>query len=257
MILNKIQIKQINDICVKAGQSILSVYSQTDVGLTLKSDKTPVTIADKRSHEILTAGLMSLFPTIPILSEEMEAITPYETRKEWPSFWCVDPLDGTKEFLKKNDQFCICMAFIQKQSPVIGIIHCPVSGNTYIAQKNEGVLKMDQNKEAVLTSSNSRTTKTRIIGSVSHSSIEFDRYIEQKKKHAQIDLVQIGSALKFIWIAEGNADIYPRFGPTMEWDTAAGQVIVEEMGKNVIDMTTDEPLKYNKKSLVNPHFIVS
>ena len=257
MVLNNIRIKQIIDICVRAGQGILSVYGQTDVGLTLKLDETPVTKADKRSHEILTAGLMSLFPKTPILSEEMEAITPYQTRKEWTSFWCVDPLDGTKEFLKKNDQFCICLAYIKDQTPVIGIIHSPISGITYIAQKNQGVLRVDQNKEAILTSSKSRTTKTRIIGSVSHSSIEFDRYVEQKKKHTQIDLVQIGSALKFIWIAEGKADIYPRFGPTMEWDTAAGQVIVEEMGKNVIDMTTDQPLKYNKKSLVNPHFIVS
>jgi len=209
--------------------------------------------------------------TVPILSEEGKEI-PYDERIKWEYFWLVDPLDGTKEFIKRNGEFTVNIALIHKHKPVLGIIYIPVKDVFYFATINFGAYKLENSgiltenlsieelidkSQKLPLNSNDKTTLT-VIGSRSHTSEEFTEFVKQlNQKHENVEFISSGSSLKLCLVAEGKADVYPRFGPTMEWDTAAGQAIVEQAKGTVMEAETNEPLNYNKSNLLNPFFIVS
>ncbi len=257
-----------------AGEAILEVYD-SDFTVEQKDDKSPLTLADKRSHEIIEKVLEQTITvnnsTVPILSEEGKE-TPYDEREKWEYFWLVDPLDGTKEFVKRNGEFTVNIALIHKHKPVLGIIYIPVKDVFYFAAKNFGTYKLENSEiltddlsiEALVDksqrlplNSNDKTTLT-VIGSRSHTSEEFSEFVKRlDQRHENVEFISSGSSLKLCLVAEGKADVYPRFGPTMEWDTAAGQAIVEQAKGTVMEAETNEPLTYNKNNLLNPFFIVS
>ncbi len=258
----------------RAGEAILDVYG-SDFAVEQKDDKSPLTLADKKSHEIIMDVLAQTITvnncTVPVLSEEGRGI-PFDERKEWEYFWLVDPLDGTKEFVKRNGEFTVNIALIQEHKPVLGIIYIPVKDVFYFAAINLGTYKLENSENLVdnisikelldksqrlpLTS-NDKSSLT-VIGSRSHTSEEFSEFVKRlNEKYGNVEFISSGSSLKLCLVAEGKADVYPRFGPTMEWDTAAGQAIVEQAEGRVMDIQTGEPLRYNKENLLNPFFIVS
>jgi len=236
----------------QAGDAILSVYSE-QFEVTHKTDQSPLTVADLRSHEIISKGLRALTPDLPVLSEEASDI-PFEQRRQWTRYWLVDPLDGTKEFVSRNGEFTVNIALIEDHAPVLGVVHVPVTSTTYTGATGIGAFKhVDAHKPAPLHVASPASTPLRIVGSRSHRGDSLDRYLP---KLAPYELVAVGSSLKFCLIAEGSADFYPRFGPTSEWDTAAAQAVVEAAGGAVIK-TNGERLRYNTKAeLLNPHFLV-
>ncbi|MGR3303550.1 MAG: 3'(2'),5'-bisphosphate nucleotidase CysQ [Candidatus Scalindua sp.] len=258
----------------RAGEAILDVYG-SDFAVEQKDDKSPLTLADKKSHEIIMDVLEQTITvnncTVPVLSEEGRDI-PFDERKEWECFWLVDPLDGTKEFVKRNGEFTVNIALIQKHKPVLGIIYIPVKDVFYFAAINVGTYKLENSENLVdnlsikelldksqrLPLTNNNKSSLTVIGSRSHTSEEFSEFVKRlNKKYGNIEFISSGSSLKLCLVAEGRADVYPRFGPTMEWDTAAGQAIVEQAEGRVMDIQTREPLRYNKENLLNPFFIVS
>jgi 3'(2'), 5'-bisphosphate nucleotidase len=258
----------------RAGEAILEVYG-SDFAVEQKDDKSPLTLADKRSHEIIMDVLQQTITvnnsTVPILSEEGKEI-PYDERKEWEYFWLVDPLDGTKEFVKRNGEFTVNIALIHKHKPVLGIIYIPVKDVFYFAAINFGTYKLENSeiltgdlsikelidKSEKLPLNNNNKTSLTVIGSRSHTSEEFSEFVRRlNEKYKNVEFISSGSSLKLCLVAEGIADVYPRFGPTMEWDTAAGQAIAEQAKCTVMDTQTNEPLSYNKNNLLNPFFIVS
>lgn len=258
----------------RAGEAILEVYD-SDFAVEQKDDKSPLTLADKRSHETIAGVLEQTITvnnsTVPILSEEGRDI-PYDERKKWEYFWLVDPLDGTKEFVRKNGEFTVNIALIHKHKPVLGIIYIPVKDVFYFAAINFGTYKLENSEtitddlsiEALISKSqrlpldNNNKTSLTVIGSRSHTSEEFSEFVKRlEAKYGNVEFISSGSSLKLCIVAEGKADVYPRFGPTMEWDTAAGQAIVEQANGSVIDIQTRKPLRYNKDNLLNPFFIVS
>ena len=258
----------------RAGEAILEVY-KSDFAVEQKDDKSPLTLADKRSNEIIENVLEQTVTvnnsTVPILSEEGEEIS-YEDRKQWEHFWLVDPLDGTKEFVKRNGEFTVNIALIHKHKPVLGIVYIPVKDVFYFAAINIGTYKLEGSeiltddlsieelidKSQKLPLDNNNKTSITVIGSRSHTSEEFSEFVKRlNEKYENVEFISSGSSLKLCLVAEGKADVYPRFGPTMEWDTAAGQAIVEQAKGTVIDTQTNEPLSYNKSNLLNPFFIVS
>jgi 3'(2'), 5'-bisphosphate nucleotidase len=268
-----------------AGRAILDVYRQ-DFDISYKDDHSPLTLADQRSHNIIVSHLSDVSgERLPILSEEGRSIS-YQQRRRWKYFWMADPLDGTKEFIKKNDEFTVNIAQIHQNRPILGVIYVPVKDVFYFAGDGLGAYRMDNSD--ILAIGNNRPVKndfTRvletilarsiklpddnhrfekkdsqitIVGSRSHATKELEAFIENmRKKHEQVEFISAGSSLKLCLVAEGRADIYPRLGPTMEWDTAAGQVIVEQARGSVLNYEVDEPLRYNKKNLLNPWFIAS
>ncbi len=253
---------------LKAGKEILNVYKREDFNVEFKDDNSPLTIADKRAHEIICKELEST--KINILSEESKAI-PYKKRKKWEAFWLVDPLDGTKEFIKRNGEFTVNIALIENQKPILGIIFAPVLNRIYYGYKNQAFLidEVDfsindkelfariQQKSISLPIENLKDKYT-VVASRSHLSIETKEYINLiKQEKGEIEIKSIGSSLKLCLIAEGRADVYPRFGPTMEWDIAAGHAIVEAAGAKLLQTDGKTPLSYNKENLLNPWFIVN
>lgn len=253
-------LKEVIEIAIGAGKKILEVY---DDAYTIheKEDRSPLTIADQLSHSHIQTELSNLFPTIPILSEE-GASTPFKERKNWSSFWLVDPLDGTKEFIKKNGEFTVNIALIEGNRPVIGIVYAPVPDTLYYAEGNKGAYKLmsarsSENRKQVKINTVSEGVK-KVVISRSHLTEATREYIDDlQRKEGLLDFTSIGSSLKFCLIAEGSAHYYPRLAPTMEWDTAAGQMIVEEANGQVIEFETGNPLVYNKKFLTNPSFLCS
>ncbi|MFC0297001.1 3'(2'),5'-bisphosphate nucleotidase CysQ [Geobacillus jurassicus] len=265
--MNSIRLVDLLKISLDAGKEILQVY-ENDFNVESKEDDSPLTLADKKSHETIVKGLSSLYPNIPVLSEEGKSI-PYETRKEWNYFWLVDPLDGTKEFIKKNGEFTVNIALIEAGKPVVGVIYAPVLDTAYFAKKSVGSFKLAnastveiQDDVELVNASvrlplETKKEKISVVASRSHLSPETEEYIHQiKEKYGEVDITSAGSSLKFCLVAEGKADVYPRFAPTMEWDTAAGQAIVEQAGGLVFNTKTSEDLTYNKENLLNPWFIV-
>jgi 3'(2'), 5'-bisphosphate nucleotidase len=254
------------NLIVLAGKSVMQVYSKP-FNVEYKEDHSPLTEADKMSNDIISSGLRGTeFPLV--LSEEMAEV-PYEERKAWKNFWLVDPLDGTKEFVKRNGEFTVNIALMNDGLPVLGLIYLPVLQTLYFAIKGKGAFRileagkytyqwMDQlTKVAERLPLFQPKRDYTIIASRSHLSPETEAFIAQEtKKHGKVNTVSAGSSIKFCLIAEGKADTYPRFAPTMEWDSAAGQIIVEEIGKKVLNMDTNKTLSYNKKSLLNPSFLV-
>ena len=263
-------LEKLIDIAAEAGEAIREIY-HTEFQVSYKEDCSPLTMADQRSHAIILGRLTGLSPRFPVLSEEGRDI-PYDERKKWEYFWLVDPLDGTKEFVKRNGEFTVNIALIHNSRPVAGMIYVPEKRTYYFAAEGLGAYKLvsdsttlprlsygDLIKKARRLSSGIEVQDGRpftIIGSRSHASKEFEGFIRaMKERYADATILSAGSSLKFCLVAEGAADIYPRFGPTMEWDTAAGQCIVEESGGVVVDMSRKK-LTYNKESLLNTDFIV-
>lgn len=253
---------------IEAGAKIMSVYTDPDADFEIekKADNSPLTIADKKSHETIS-GILS-GTNIPILSEEGKKI-PYETRREWNELWIVDPLDGTKEFIKKNGEFTVNIAYVKDGIPQAGVIYIPVREELYIGDCEYGAFKLENIKsipeEENFHSLISRASKLPVneerkdfvvVASRSHLSAETEEFIEKMKGlHKSIETISKGSSLKLCLIAEGKADIYPRFAPTMEWDTAAGHAIIKAAGKEVYHTDEVTPLSYNKEDLLNPWFI--
>jgi len=236
----------------RAGDAILSVYGgQFEV--THKDDRSPLTLADLRAHEIIVQGLHALTPDVPVLSEEASDIS-YEQRRQWSRYWLVDPLDGTKEFVSRNGEFTVNIALIDNHAPVMGVVHVPVSSATYTGAIGVGAFRQTNGEVTEpLHVRSPAATPLRIVGSRSHRGDTLDQYLPRLSPY---ELIAIGSSLKFCLVAEGSADFYPRFSPTSEWDTAAAQAVVEAAGGAVIK-TNGEPLRYNTKAeLLNPHFLV-
>ena len=250
---------------VKAGEAIMDVYN-TDFDVEIKDDKSPLTIADKNANDIINSFLK---PTeIPIISEENKQID-YKVRKSWDTCWIVDPVDGTKEFIKRNGEFTVNIALVHNGQPRLGVIYVPASKILYVAdvsKKEAFKAELDTHNTAIediLSQLQPLQPKEKgvhieVVGSRSHMSDETLVFIKDLEKNGNsVSIVSKGSSLKFCLVAEGNADIYPRFAPTMEWDTAAGQAICNAVGVEVISEETKKSLAYNKENLLNPWFIVS
>jgi 3'(2'), 5'-bisphosphate nucleotidase len=239
------------DAALEAGAVIMQVYNSMDFSIEYKSDQTPLTVADKTAHEIIQKKLAST--GLPILSEEGKMI-PYEERRHWDYFWLVDPLDGTKEFIKRTQEFTVNIALIKDQVPVIGVVYAPALGLLYWSDFEGSAWKQQNNNpiEQIYIIGSPKRVQT-IVASKSHLTKETEEYIQQ---FPGASLQTIGSSLKFMLVAEGKADCYPRFGPTMEWDTAAAHAIVEAAGARVLYHDRDESLQYNKEDLLNPFFLV-
>jgi len=249
--LQKIDLESIVSIAKDAGDAIMAIYSR-EFQIKYKEDQSPLTEADTKSNEIICTALQKLYPDIPILSEENKEVL-YEERKNWEYYWCIDPIDGTKEFIKKNGEFTVNIALIHKDTPVVGVVYAPALGNMYQAKKGEGAFK--NGYKLPLEINNTPTKKLRVVASKSHLSKETQDFIDTLKTE-QIEQVSIGSSLKLCMIAEGSADIYPRLAPTMEWDTAAADAIVRESGKMTYQFENLQSMVYNKETLLNPWFIV-
>ncbi|MDJ0710434.1 MAG: 3'(2'),5'-bisphosphate nucleotidase CysQ [Woeseiaceae bacterium] len=235
-----------------AGRAILEVYS-TDFEVQSKDDASPLTQADLASHRWIDAGLKSLTPNVPIISEESGLVS-FEERATWRRYWIVDPLDGTREFVNRNDEFTVNIALIEDGVPVLGVVHVPVFERTYVGCQGHGAERRDGGNAPVrIRVAGASSKPARIVGSRSHRGKSLDAYLSALGDH---DMVPMGSSLKFCVIAEGDADLYPRLGPTSEWDTAAAQAVVEQAGGSVV--TRDgKPMKYNTKAdILNPHFLV-
>lgn len=272
----------------EAGDAIVEIYN-SNFSVEKKEDNSPLTLADKRSHEIIVEHLSQATcqeASIKrhILSEEGKSI-PYAERKNWEYFWLIDPLDGTKEFIKKNGEFTVNIALIHNNRPVLGVIYAPVLRVFYFAAEGMGAYKLLNDNNALSSdtldmrkegnreifeklsqklphnkkpASPDHSSTITVIASRSHLSPETEGYIDNlRQKYKEIEIASIGSSLKFCLVAEGRAEVYPRFGPTMEWDTAAGQAILEAAGGSVIGLDTGKSLKYNKENLVNPYFVAS
>lgn len=249
-------IQQIIEIAVAAGNAILEIYSQ-DFNVEIKSDNSPLTVADKQANEIIVVGLKKIDSTIPIISEENK-LTDFSERKNWTRCWMVDPLDGTKEFIKKNGEFTVNIALVENGIPILGVVHVPAQNITYYAEAGKGSYKIvDQQTKQLHIRKLAEDSVLKIVGSRSHQTPELLEYVEQQKKSfSAVDFVAAGSSLKFCLLADGKADVYPRLGPTMEWDTCAGQIVATEAGATVLRFDNQQPLLYNKENLLNPYFIV-
>ena len=252
MNLNQL-VYQVIDIARLASIEILKVYNSPDFSIQTKSDESPVTAADLASNQVITEGLLKRNPSLPILSEETLEI-PYEERRTFEYFWVVDPLYGTKEFIKRNGEFTINIALIHQNKPVLGVVYLPDTSGVYFGVKNGGAFKIDNGVEKRISCSKFRLTDKglKIPISRSHRNEATD---ELFLGYNQPELVPCGSSLKFLKIADGTFDIYPRIGTTMEWDTAAPQIILEEAGGQILEWHSRKPLIYNKMDLRNPNFI--
>ncbi|MEM6642729.1 MAG: 3'(2'),5'-bisphosphate nucleotidase CysQ [Bacteroidota bacterium] len=235
-----------------AGAEILKIYNTGDFSVEAKADNSPLTIADKAAHNTIVSFLEKT--GLPILSEEGQSID-YKERQAWDHFWMVDPLDGTKEFIKKNGEFTVNIALIHKGKSIMGVVYPPVLGELYWALEGEGAFRQRNGESKKLSTSKKRLHDQglKIVASRSHMSPETQDFVDALD---QPEIVSKGSSLKFLLVAAGEADVYPRFGPTMEWDTAAAQVIVSEAGGSVTLEDKITPLSYNKENLLNPYFIV-
>ncbi len=235
-----------------AGRAILEVYS-TDFAVQEKDDDSPLTQADLAAHRRIDAGLKALTPDIPIISEE-SGLPEFAVRREWSRYWIVDPLDGTKEFVNRNGEFTVNIALIEDHRPVLGVVHVPVQKKTFVGCVGLGARRRDPDGDWVgIQVAKSSHSPALIVGSRSHRGASLDEYLE---RIGEFDLVPMGSSLKFCVVAEGGADIYPRLGPTSEWDTAAAQAVVEQAGGSVVTLD-GKPMKYNaKEEILNPWFMV-
>ena len=245
-------IKPVMDLAEDAGRAIMEVYA-TNFDVQSKADESPVTQADLAAHHLIAAGLSELCPDIPVLSEE-DGLPPYAERSAWSEYWLVDPLDGTKEFVKRNGEFTVNIALIRSHRPALGVVHVPVRQTTYVGCEGYGAARRRRGgPDEPLQVTGQSARPPRVAGSRSHPSDRLAAFLEQLGEH---ELVPMGSSLKFCRVAEGRADVYPRLGPTSEWDTAAAQAVVEYAGGSVLQLD-GQPLLYNAKdNILNPHFVV-
>lgn len=249
-------LQQLNSLARQAGEAILEIYRGVDPQITYKKDDSPLTAADLASHEILAAGLRQLDGDIPVLSEEGASIA-FEQRRAWARFWSVDPLDGTKEFIKKNGEFTVNIALVEHGEPILGIVYAPVLGRTYFGAKGLGAWRSETADDGTterheLRAEGSGGSELAVVASRSHAGDHLTAFLGALPEHR---LVSMGSSLKLCLVADGTADVYPRLGPTMEWDTAAAHGVVAAAGGQVLDWA-GRPLAYNKPNLLNPYFIV-
>jgi 3'(2'), 5'-bisphosphate nucleotidase len=235
----------------EAGRRIMEIY-QSDFRVGTKDDRSPLTAADLASHHCLVEGLQALHPLHPVLSEESDGL-PFETRSKWETFWLIDPLDGTKEFIKRNGEFTVNIALIHRHTPVLGVVYAPAKNLCYFASEGCGAFRQVGGAEPETIRVSARAAATvRVVGSRSHGTVALGLYLSRLGEH---ELVSIGSSLKLCLVAEGSADLYPRIGLTSEWDTAAAHCIVMEAGGEVADLFGN-PLRYNtKESILNPYFL--
>ena len=252
-ILNEQLISSTVEIAKLAGEGITEIYN-SDFDYQLKKDLSPITAADNLSHIIITKRLKILTPEIPVLSEENCDI-PYKIRENWTKYWLVDPLDGTKEFIKRNGEFTVNIALIENNTPIFGVIHLPVTSETYWgSQVNGSFYSSGNNDVKEIRVSENHQNPIRLVASRSHPSEMLNSLL---KKIVDYEIIEVGSSIKFCHIASGQADCYPRFGPTSEWDTAAGEAIVSSAGGHVV-AASGNSMKYNvKEEYLNPNFIVS
>lgn len=244
-------VEPITELAVAAGDAILTVYA-TDFDVESKSDESPLTQADLASHNTIVAGLQTLTPDIPVISEE-DGLPEFEVRGQWHRYWLIDPLDGTKEFVNRNGEFTVNIALIDNGRPIFGVVHVPVQEKTYIGCEGRGSELRENGETRAISVGDSSNSSVRVVGSRSHRGTSLDAFLE---KLGEYDMVAMGSSLKFCTVAEGNADIYPRLGPTSEWDTAAAQAVVEQAGGQVLELD-GSPLSYNQKAdILNPWFVV-
>jgi 3'(2'), 5'-bisphosphate nucleotidase len=259
---NELLIKAINA-SIKGGHAIIDVYA-SDFAVEHKDDKSPLTLADKNCNKVIENYLLGT--DIPFLSEEGATIT-YSERKDWEYYWLVDPLDGTKEFVKRNGEFTVNIALIHNGNPIMGVIYVPVKEELYFAIEGLGSYKVSVNSvidnlETLISLSDSLPIDHKrenyvIVGSRSHMSAETEAFFEQKKEeHGNVEIMAVGSSLKLCMVAEGKADAYPRYAPTMEWDTGAGHAIAKYAGFSVKQYNSTEDVIYNKENLLNPWFLV-
>lgn len=250
---------------VSAGSEIMKIYSE-DFNVVLKEDNSPLTLADENANKVINSYLEKT--PFPIISEENRQ-TPYSIRKNWDTCWMVDPLDGTKEFVKRNGDFTVNIALIKNNSPVLGVIYVPISKTLYYADVSENKAfkseliahefteELFQKSKQIAPSKKNSNNPIKIVGSRSHKSEATNAFIKKLENQGEkVDLVSRGSSLKFCLVAEGQANIYPRFAPTMEWDTAAGHAICNALSLKVRQVDINEELQYNKEYLLNPYFIV-
>ena len=252
--LNEDLIKHLLKISIEAGNAILEIYD-SNFSFDMKGDESPITKADIISHEIISKSLRKITPKIPVLSEESSNIQ-FNKRSKWETYWLIDPLDGTKEFIKKNGEFTTNIALIESNTPIFGMIHSPVLDETYWGFHNTGsyMLKGNNYLNAKKIKVTEKKCDLTIVTSSSHPSKKLNIFLDQIGNYNKIE---IGSSLKFCLIAKGEADFYPRFGPTAEWDTAAGEAILRYAGGHIATFNGD-PLKYNKgSSFLNPYFVAS
>lgn len=236
----------------EAGRAILEVYS-SDFEVQSKADESPLTQADLAAHHCIVAGLETLTPGMPIISEE-SGLPEFDERSQWQRYWLIDPLDGTREFVNRNGEFTVNIALIDNQKPVFGVVHVPIQDKTYLGCEGYGAQRRntDGSRDTIRVSATS-ASPVRIVGSRSHRGASLDAYLENL---GECDMIPMGSSLKFCVIAEGGADLYPRLGLTSEWDTAAAQAVVEQAGGQVVTLD-GKPMKYNTKSdILNPFFFV-
>lgn len=248
-----IDIKKLTQIAktaaLAAGVEIIKVYESVDLGIEYKKDESPLTKADQAAHAIIMDHLK--VSQLPVLSEEGRDI-PYEERKSWDYFWMVDPLDGTKEFIKRNGEFTVNIALINEGKPVMGVVYAPVLGWLYWGNAEEGAWKQHREDAAMALTKPGVTAVKTIVASRSHLNPETQKFIEN---YPGAEVISMGSSLKFMLVAENKAQVYPRFAPTMEWDTAAAHGVVDNMGLGLFQQPGNEMLTYNKSNLLNPYFI--
>jgi 3'(2'), 5'-bisphosphate nucleotidase len=258
------------DIAIKAaldaGSTILQVYD-TDFDVDYKTDDSPLTIADQKANAVIESYLKTTH--LPIISEETKTLS-YSERQHWTRCWIVDPLDGTKEFIKRNGEFTVNIALVENGQPIMGVIYAPVLGDLYYTENNAAYkISIDSGSEQeamqIIDSLKSKATKLqpapwqdpiKVVGSRSHMNEATQEFVTQLQSNHQTEMVSKGSSLKFCLVAEGSAHVYPRFAPTMEWDTAAGQAICHAAGLKVIRQDTGAPLTYNRENLLNPYFLI-
>jgi 3'(2'), 5'-bisphosphate nucleotidase len=243
-------LQQVLSVCHTAGQAILEVYA-SDFEVDVKTDQSPLTEADRRAHDLIVAGLAKIDSSLPVLSEESPPSVLTE-RFQWQRFWLVDPLDGTREFVKRNGEFTVNIALVENHRTTLGVVHAPVLGTNYLGQLGVGAWTSgpDQAETPIRVTTPARSEPV-VVGSRSHRGKSLDQILERLGNH---QLVAMGSSLKMCLIATGEADFYPRLGPTSEWDTAAAQAVLESAGGYMIDLNGN-PLSYNKADILNPHFL--
>jgi len=242
-------------IATEAAQRILEVY-HSPFAVEQKEDRSPLTAADRAAHELIVARLATLTPGLPVLSEESKAIDIRE-RAGWARFWLVDPLDGTREFVKRNGEFTVNIALIDGHQPVLGVVQVPVTGVVYLGARGLGAWKEEGGRRQPIHAREYRGGRATVVASRSHRGEAVDRYLARlEAREGQYDTASLGSSLKLCLVAEGAADIYPRLGPTSEWDTAAAQCVVEAAGGKVTNLQ-GSPLAYNKPDILNPWFLVT
>lgn len=256
--LDELDIARLLSIARDAGAAVMRVY-EGDFEVTSKQDASPLTLADLQSHQLISERLKSWRPEIPVLSEESAETAPYSVRRRWAECWLVDPLDGTKEFIKRNGQFTVNIALIQHSRAVAGVVYAPARRLCYYGAAGRGAFKVNGDAAPQhLVNKQPRDGDTlRVVASLSHPSPAVEEFLaEQRRQYKRVELLEMGSSLKICMVADNSADVYPRFGPTMEWDTAAAHAVAGAAGRSVKNWRTGQELSYNKEDLRNDWFIV-